>query len=286
MGHRDVTGQSKTILAAVAVVAVVSVAMGALDAVEDYIRTRIMGGTVPLVFDDLPAWVDDGLRNQVTLAAGGHDFPVNERTAGQVAQNLKAVAWIDGPSVRVTYAAVHVRGRWRRPVALIESEINAFYVDANLVALDYTPLTRLTFVTVRGVRLSGLPVPGQVVAGTEVKTAVELLVLLDRMDRRLVPHRPLLSQIEAMDLTNFEGRLKPHSPHIVLVAKDGTQILWGARTGEWGRHLEARDEEKLARLYDYYKQSNYVLGQVRYVDLTRPQGQVPLPEDKYRQDNR
>ncbi|GAG56655.1 unnamed protein product, partial [marine sediment metagenome] len=74
-------------------------------------------------------------------------------------------------------------------------------------------------------------------------------------------------------------------PHIVLHAKDGTEIRWGAEKGKWHLHLEAKDEEKLALLYNTYEAMGTL--QLRaghkgsYIDLMKPQKTVPLPIDRY-----
>ena len=70
--------------------------------------------------------------------------------------------------------------------------------------------------------------------------------------------------------------------HIVLWAKDNTQIIWGAELGDWARYLEAKDDLKLAKLYSYYKEYGTVMGGVRYINLRDPQDKVPQPIDKYR----
>jgi hypothetical protein len=72
-----------------------------------------------------------------------------------------------------------------------------------------------------------------------------------------------------------------HEPHIVLFAKDKTRIIWGAELGCWQRYLEAPDEDKLARLYNYYKQFGSLLDGVKYIDLRSPQGSVKQPIDRY-----
>jgi len=94
----------------------------------------------------------------------------------------------------------------------------------------------------------------------------------------------LLAEISSIDMSNFNGRRSTSQAHIVFYAKDGTEIRWGSQKGQWHKNLEARDEEKLAILYNTYKELGTI--QVRaaqkgsFIDLTRPQN-LSLPIDRY-----
>ena len=101
------------------------------------------------------------------------------------------------------------------------------------------------------------------------------------MDKLTTPDKPLLYEIDSIDVSNFNGRENRQFPHIVLYAKDKTEIIWGAEIGNWARHFEAKDEEKLAKLYSYYKEHGSLLEGVKYINLRDPQDDIPLPIDKY-----
>ena len=94
----------------------------------------------------------------------------------------------------------------------------------------------------------------------------------------------MLAEIKSVDVSNFNGRRSASQPHIVFYAKDGTEIKWGAQKGQWHKNLEARDEEKLAILYNTYKELGTI--QIRaaqkgsFIDLTKPQN-LSLPIDRY-----
>jgi len=111
-----------------------------------------------------------------------------------------------------------------------------------------------------------------------------LIELLDKMDKQVDPSKPLLAEIKSVDMSNFNGRRSPSQPHIVFYAKDSTEIKWGARIGQWHKNLEAKDEEKLAILYNTYKEYGTI--QIRaaqkgsFIDLTRQQN-LTLPIDRY-----
>jgi len=101
------------------------------------------------------------------------------------------------------------------------------------------------------------------------------------MDESVTPEKPLLNEIDSIDMSNFNGRQHNSQPHIILYTKDNTEIIWGAEFGTWQRHLEATDGEKLAKLYGYYKEYGSLSGGAKYINLRDPQNDVPLPIDKY-----
>ena len=115
----------------------------------------------------------------------------------------------------------------------------------------------------------------------DLAAAVDVLKLLWRMDEEVTPDKSLLWEIEVIDVSNFKGREDTRFPHIVLYATDNTEIVWGAEIGTWQRHLEATDEQKIAKLYGYYEEYGSLSGGVKYINLRDPQDNVPLPIDKY-----
>ena len=125
-----------------------------------------------------------------------------------------------------------------------------------------------------------LPPPGEVLQHEDLAAAVAILERLDRMDRITCPKKPLLFEIESIDVSNFNGRHSDKFPHIVLFSRDNTQIIWGAELDNWHRHLEASDEEKLAKLYSFYKENKTLSGKVQIINLRDPQ-EVIQPIDKY-----
>lgn len=252
---------------------------------ERYLYTVRQAGWGPLALEDPPAWVEESLplQEKVVAAAGGAYLPLQEDVAKVLAANLSAVAWLADVQVSVTPMDVRIRAHWRRPVALLEMGTVRFYVDQDLVVLDYVDLPHLGIKRVTGVQGSQVPYLGEVLNGDDLKEAIDILALLECMDVRTTPGRPLLSEIESIDVTNFQGRKNAKDPHVVLFAKDGTQVIWGAEIGTWGKHLEAKDEEKLGRLYSYYKECGSLMGLVKYIDLRAPQYEVPSPIDQYPQ---
>jgi hypothetical protein len=270
------------LLKVVLVIALLVGTGGALRYAETYVDAQAPHGLVPLLLVDVPGWVNWDLKARVVAVAGGSEFPVREETAETLARNLAPMAWLDEVQVRVTHEAVRVDARWRKPVALLERGPVKFYVDPNLVVLDYMQMSHLPIVQVEGVAMALAPAPGEVFDRDDLAAAVVLIDLLQRMDAEVVPDKPLLDQIASIDVTNYRGRRNRHRPHLVLYADDGTQIIWGAEFGEWGKHLEATDEQKLAKLYTHYTEYGFAGGPARYINLCDPQDKVPQPIDKYR----
>ena len=103
------------------------------------------------------------------------------------------------------------------------------------------------------------------------------------MDQISTPETPLLYEIASIDISNFGGRSKPDESHIVLYAKDKTPIYWGAAYGQSSRYLEAKEEEKVAGLYTFYKDYGTVQciskGVSKFIDLRQPRHNFPRPEN-------
>ena len=242
-------------------------------------------GEVLLELADVPAWVTNQLREKVLDAAGGDGeaLRLDENAAGLVQQNIEIeVAWLDDVKVQTTHNALRIEGRWRKPVGLIKSGRRSFYVDAEQVVLDFVQIPGLPIVEITGLPPTRkMPPLGEVWGGDDLAAAITLLDRLERRDRIETSQKPLLSEINRLDVSNFDGRKKSRLPHIILYAKDDTEIIWGAEIGEWQRHLESTDEQKIAKLYGYYKEYGTLLGGVKNINLCDPQDDIPQPIDKY-----
>lgn len=233
---------------------------------------------------DVPPWVTGPLKTKVYAAAAPDgDLIPNEESARMVQKNLsQGLAWLDEVRVQTTHDSINVEGRWRRPLVLVKSSLNKFYVDSEMIVLDFVPLPNLPIVRVEGLPLiMKTPPPGSVFQRDDLLAAVDILARLERMDRLVTPDKPLLYEIASVDVSNFKGRENSRFPHIVLYTKDNTEIIWGAEVGTWQQFLESTDEQKLAKLYEYYKKHGSLLGGVKYINLRDPQDNIPLPIDKY-----
>lgn len=256
---------------------------------EKYVSRTVPApeAAVELELAGVPAWVNEQLKEKVYAAAQGKgERPrLDEDTALSVQRNLvRQVVWLDNVRVRTTPDCLRVEGRWRKPVALVQSGPAKFYVDGEQVVLDFVPITSLPIVEIRGLPATTKAPPlGEVWQREDLAAAIAILNRLDQMDRSLTPDKPLLYEIDRIDVGNFNGRENKNSrhPHIVLYAKDDTEITWGAEVGKWQQHLESTDEQKLAKLYGYYKQYGTLSGGAKYINLRDPRDKIPLPIDRY-----
>jgi hypothetical protein len=238
-----------------------------------------------LLADGIPAWVNNQLKEKVLRAAkgNGQDLRIDEDAAGRVHQNIiNNIAWLDDVKVQALHNALHITGRWRKPVGLIKTAGQNFYVDAEQVVLDFILMPDLSIVEITGLpSVSKMPPLGQTLAGDDLAAAIKLLQWLERRDKIETSQKPLLKEIDRIDVTNYDGRKNKRLPHILLYAKDNTKIIWGAEIGKWQRHFESTDEQKMAKLYNYYKEYGTLSGNAKYINLCDPQDDIPLPIDKY-----
>jgi len=270
-----------SILKVLTVVCVFAAVGAAFYFAEKYVGSTTPIETGPLVLQDVPEWVSAELKTKILAEAGYKNLELNEKAAQLVAESLASVGWLDKVKVQTTHESIIIKGQWRKPLALVKSGLNKFYVDAELVVLDFVPMPNLPIVQIKGVSVTKTPAVGQVLESQDIAAAVTVLAALSQMDKSVTPDRPLLEEIDSIDISNFNGRQNRHRPHIVLYAKDNTEIIWGAEFGTWQKHLEATDEEKLSKLYSYYKEYGSLLGGAKYINLRDPQNNVPLPIDKY-----
>ncbi len=251
--------------------------------------------TIELV-GETPGWVTEEIKNRVYAAAsvdaGGES--IDENAASAVQRSIeRLVPWLAEVKVQTTHNSIRIAGRWRKPIAMVtadpprptsgrvEAGKNKFFLDADLVVLDYIPVGDLSVVTVDGLEFTKQkPVPGQVFQGEDLAAALAVLSRLERMDAAVKLNKPLMREIVSIDVANFDGRKNKREPHIVLYTKDNTQIIWGAEIGAWQRHLESPDDDKLAKLYTYYQQYGTLSG-VKYINLRDPRQTIYLPVDKY-----
>jgi hypothetical protein len=272
------------ILKVIVIVCLLAASGAFLRYAEGYMKSTGSAQDGSLILVGVPDWVNWDLKARVAAVAGGTRFPLTDETAEVLARHLAPMSWLDDVRIQVAHDSVRVKARWRKPVALIEiwEDASQIYVDEDLVVMDYMSMPHLPIVEITGVDLGVVPLPGQVFDQNDLAAAVTLIVLLQRMDARYTGDNPLLDHIAGIDVSNFRGRRNRREPHVVLRTKDDTQIIWGAEIGEWAKYLEAKDEQKLAKLYTYYKEHGSLSAGAKYINLRDPQDRVPQPIDKYR----
>ena len=242
-------------------------------------------GTMLLELVDVPAWVTEELEGKVLAAAGddGEDLILDENAAALVQKKIqKEVVWLNDVKVQKTHDRLRIEGQWRRPVGMVKSGRREFYVDAEQFVLDSVPIPNLPIVEITGLSPTRKTPPlGTVLQDDALGAAITILDRLDRMDKSDTPDKPLLYEINRIDVSNFNGRKNSKQPHIVMYAKDDTPIIWGAEVEKWQRYLESTDEQKLAKLYSYYKENGTLSGDAKSINLCDPQDDIPRPIDKY-----
>lgn len=271
------------ILAAVLFVATIS---GGLFMLDKYVKTTssVSERTAELELINVPEWVTEDLKEKIISAVPtSGDLKPDENAAKSAQQNIeKQVVWLDEVRVQATRGGLQIKAKWRKPLALIKRGLEKFYVDSKLVVLDYVPMPKLPIVEVQGLHHTrSVPQTGSVLRMEDLAAAVEILTKLEQMDKLLTPQKPLLYEIDRIDMSNFNGRQNERLAHIIMYTTDNTAIIWGAKIGTWQRYLEAPDEEKLAKLYGYYQQYGTLSGRVKYINLCEPQNNVFQPIDKY-----
>ncbi len=254
---------------------------------NSYVKNRksVSDKTALLELVNPPAWLTEELKDKIYAAAvaGGEDLKLDEEAARSVQQNLeKYAAWLDEIVVQATHESLQIEATWRKPIALVKLGMLKVYVDSELVVLDFLEMGKLPIVQVKGVPLTvKIPSAGSVWQRDDLAAAIELLVQLDRMDNLVTPEKPLLYEIDNIDVSNYNGRRNNRLSHIIFYTTDNTEIIWGAEVGTWQRHLESTDEDKLAKLYGHYKEYGTLLGNIKYINLRDPVDNIPQPVDKY-----
>jgi hypothetical protein len=249
---------------------------------EKYVKSTRPTDTGPVVLMDTPGWVGEQLKANILAYAGGRNFKLDENAAQLVAENLSYVAWLDNIKTLTTDNSIQVHATFRKPVALIQSRLRPFYVDAEQVVLEYIPMPHLPIVEIKGLSpAKQTPRYGDRWYQDDLAAAIMLICQINKMDRSYIPQKHLLGEIAAIDVSNYKGRKNKRDPHIVFYTEDNTTIIWGAELGTWQKYLESTDEQKLAKLYGYYKEKGTLSGGVKYINLRDPRDNIPLPIDKY-----
>ena len=244
---------------------------------DRYVKTTtaqdVPDGSLKLI--NPPTWLSQEWIDRLVEATGGKRFPLNQTAAQTVSYRLETLSWLEGVRVQTTPEYLEIRADYRRPVGLVDLGKNKkYYLDAQMVVLDYLPLDTLPLVEIKGIASPrSIPAPGSYWAAEDAQAAVELLDILYTMDFNFQQkdqlEKPLLDEIESIDVSNFAARKSNKEPHLVLNIKDGTTTInWGAAWGQAGRYLEQDGKNKLIDLYQFFMDNNNSLqGTAKYIEL-------------------
>ena len=229
----------KAILKVLAIVCFLSGAALGLLFLEEYVKdtARTSEDTFYLELAGVPAWVDAQLKKKVRDIAesSGGNVRFDDAAALSVQRSIeKQIAWLDDVKVQARQDGLRVEGRWRKPIALIRTDlVEPRYVDSQRVVLDYVPLPELPIVEVVGLgKTIDMPQPGRTWLCDDLAAATKILDRMNQMDKTFAPAKPLLFEIDRIDMRNFNGRRNEGKPHIVLYTKDNIEIIWET---EWGK---------------------------------------------------
>lgn len=263
-----------TIMAATILLAGVAIGLIYMDR---YIKTTLppQQTTGPLAYY-YPDWVNQQWKDSIYRKIGNGPFPLNEHAARQLAEQLEAISWLTHVRAQVKPDYIEIQAEYHKPVGLVElSRGRKYYLDSQMVVLDYLPIDTLTVIPITGIAsLEAIPSPGLSWQAEDAAAAVQLLDYLYRCDMYYLKEelikKPLMDEIASINVANFAARKSnsANRPHIYLKAADGTQIQWGAAIGQGDRYVEARAEKKRERLYQHFIDNNNSLqGTAKYIEL-------------------
>ncbi len=240
---------------------------------EDYVRYDICAehqSSVPLRLVDKPDWVNQALLKRINTTAkmSLERLPFEPATAKMVARNLHShLKWLTNITVKTTHNAIEVRADYRRPIAKLQTDDGIYYVDENMVALDYIPINNISIVEITGFKNRQKPIPGELWREDDIAAGVKLIRMLQAMDT----HQPkkLIYHIESVDVSNYNKRGASVS-QLVIKTVNGPDILWGAEPGQAEANMERSEEEKLMSLYQLFRTKGTLQGKYRYIDLRDP----------------
>ena len=257
--------------------------------------SKIKDGSLKLI--NSPAWLNQEWVDKLIATTGGKRFPLDQDSAKKVAQRLGTLSWLENVQVQTTPEYLTVEANYRRPIGWIRTGRNQkVYLDIDMNVLDYIPVTNTPVIEINGTASSKIPEPGQRWLADDAAAAVELLNWLYTMDlhfqqekekrsndttsllEKKIPEKPLLDEIESIDVSNFAARKSRSASNIVLNVTDGTKVYWGAAWNQANVYFEADEKDKLARLYQFFMDHHNTLGgTAKYIELRWPQDSVPRP---------
>ena len=173
--------------------------------------------------------------------------------------------------VRRTFAGqLLIRCEFREPLAMVKSADHYYLVDRNGYLLpglyQRQALDACGLMEIRGTT-GTVPLVGKLWANADLQNGLKLVKLL-----RTVPFQ---QQIQAIDVTNFRGRVDPTASWIILVTDRNTVIRWGRPPGQ-ERGLEITADEKLALLTGIYQRHGHIDFGRSFVDVRRSTTEVDV----------
>lgn len=228
---------------------------------------------------------------------GGKEFAPSETLADELHNKLLQVPWLYNTRVKITPDAIEIIARYRRPVAWVKvSRDKTIYIDSQMHVMDYIPVSSTPVIEIKGLASKQVPPAGSQWLVDDAKAAVDLLNWLYQMDQNFqlqkehqangtgntpqkrIPEKPLLNEIESIDVSNFAARKSRSKPNIVFNVKGGAKVYWGAAWGQADVYLEEDETKKLARFYQsFIDNDNTFTGPTKYIELRWLENGIPRP---------
>ncbi len=187
----------------------------------------------------------------------------------QIAASLTATGWVDRV-LRVQRFAdrrIEVHCRYRTPLALVQMGSGFYLVDDHGVRLPGRYVNDPAFMLIQGVSTTP-PSAGCLWDAPDLRAAVRLV--------KLLINEPFATQITAVQVHNFAGRVDPREGHIRLATNQpGSQIVWGSPVGE--EIEENTAEQKLAILRANYHRFGRIDADRRLIDISVHPDRVNAP---------
>lgn len=253
---------------------------------ERYVKTlpQTEENAGPLKLINPPSWLGQAWTDHIIDTVGGSRFPLNESAARSISERLGKIPWLSDVRVQTTPTNLEISAQYRRPIVKATVAGRSYYVDEKMVVFQALPVTTIAVPEVIGFTQRSVPPAGSVWLAEDAKAGMELIYILSLMDLQMMTaaepiQKPLLDEIDSIDVTNFAGRKNAGQPHLVLNVKDGTKVHWGAAWGQAARLLEADEKEKITTLYQHYTENkNTLQGKVKFIELRQPQTLIPRPQ--------
>jgi hypothetical protein len=253
-----------------------------------------------LIMTDAPPWLSGAILRElasqaVDFALYNKDHPeyaaeLRDPLNGDILSRIAAIytadptygedAWIKKINfVRRVWLpdqqVIEISAEYRQPAGLVELSGMYYLIDTEGVRLPgaYPPkiLPALHWlIQIKGA--SGpVPPPGSAFDSHSINVALQMINLLSA--------QPYAWQIQAVDVSNLDGKVNPDAPEITLLTTFGGQVWWGVAPGKEGFY-EVPATRKLDSLLKIYQQYRRIDAGEPYVDIRGDQVLVPRPKSE------
>ncbi len=282
-GEEQIQKHKRTLVILLVVSVLISSGVWGLSRLEGYVNKLdiFTSSQVTVSLDSQPQWMSKALASQILsesfapivdelarIHRQGHNQEIPRILAQQLAKNawIKKVKW-----VRRTFAGqMLVNCEFREPAAMLKSKGVYYLIDSNGYLLpgkyNQQAIRTCGLMEIRGAAGS-IPSAGKKWNNPDLMAGLRLVKLLRTM--------PFRKQIQAVDVTNFKGRIDPTRSWILLITDRNTTIRWGRPPGmEDG--LETTAQEKLALIAGIYKRQGHVDFGRSFIDVRRSATEVDV----------